>query len=89
MQTLQIIIKGKVYKTGLRYFLMQQARKNNLTGFVKYTNDFSIICEVEGKPGSLDKFLLICKNGFYGSYVSGIQVKELNAHNFPVFEIRD
>ena len=89
MQALQIIINGKVYKTGFRYFLMQQARKNNLTGFVKYTEDLSVLCEVEGNPKNLDQFVLICRNGFYGSSVSGIQLKELYEQNFSTFEIQN
>jgi len=87
MKNFQIHISGKVYKTGFRYYLKQMASVNNISGFVKYDTDHSLMLEVQGSEADIDKFVKYCWLGCMNSNVLEVSLKELPETDYKTFEI--
>ena len=87
MKTLEIHIRGNVYKTGIRYFLKQAAFQTGIKGLVKYTEDHSLLVIAEGPGASLDSFLGFCRLGYIDSEITDVDVREVDPQNFNTFEI--
>ena len=73
---LQIRIFGRVQGVSFRYFAKEQADKLNLVGFAKNEKDGSVLIEIEGEEGSLEKFIDWCKDGSPSAQVKEVKVKE-------------
>ena len=89
MKNVQIIITGKVYKTGFRYFVKQMADVNKITGFVKYDENNSISIEAEGEEDNLKQFMKFCSQGCASSEIADVNIEPGELHNYNSFEIRN
>ena len=86
-QCLHILVSGKVYKTGYRYFLKQQATLLHLTGYVIYTEQKSVEILAAGTPENLDIFILKCRMGNATSNVSEVHIQACSEFQFSNFDV--
>ncbi len=77
MKSVSIHIKGKVHKTGYRFFVKQMARLLNIGGNVQYLDDNSILINAIGNPPEITKFIDYCRIGNYSSWVQKVEIKNL------------
>ena len=87
MKNIQIIIVGKVYKTGFRYFVKQMSERNGITGTVQYTDDHSVKIEARGYEDALNRFINYCRLGCLGSEVNNVSISESPEFPYRSFEI--
>ena len=87
MKNLNIIISGKLNKSGFRYFVKQRAAKFNITGSVRYKTPDSIFVEACGNSDDLDEFLKYCRLGTAFSEVEEVEVTETGPTEYQSFEI--
>ena len=89
MICLKIIIHGKVYKTGLRYFLKQQASRLKIKGSVFYLNDQSVVLTAMGEQPDIEEFLRYCHLGNKDSIIEKVNVKPHAFHSDSSFMVVD
>ena len=89
MQALKVHIHGKVYQTGMLYYLMQQAFENNINGCVFYYIDYSIGLIAEGKKKNLEKFIISCYKGNVDSVIKYFKVYQHSVKGYSSFEVLD
>lgn len=89
MICLKINIRGKVYKTGLRYFLKQQASSLGIVGYVYYTSDNSVEVIGVGTKFQLDEFIRLCHAGNKDSKIEHVSMKKIPYQEFTSFEVHD
>lgn len=87
MINLQIIITGKVYKVGFIYYVKQIARRNDIQGIARYTDNLSVLIKAQGKNDAMDKFMNYCRLGCVGSEIEGFEIKEIAPGHYQSFEI--
>jgi len=87
MQNLQIIISGKLQKTGFPFYVKQFAQLNNIKGFVKYSSVSSIIIEAEGNEANLNIFIEYCRIGPEGSVITSVNISQGQLLNHASFKI--
>lgn len=87
MINLHIILTGKVYKVGLRYFIKQMAKRCGIIGTVRYQDDSTIAIDATGQKDNINHFLNYCRLGCPGSDIQDINIKEKIPANYQSFEI--
>ena len=87
MKNLHILIAGKVYKTGFRYFVKQIAERLEITGSVEYSHNHSVLIEATGTDIALNKLIGFCRLGCIGSQVENISLSEKPFPQRHTFEI--
>ncbi len=87
MQSLKIHIQGKVYKTGMQYFLKQKAFQLKITGCVFYLDDYSISVIAIGEKSSMDEFIRYCRSGNKESFIKDLSIKQNSKQEFDSFEV--
>lgn len=85
---LRIIFKGRVQGVGFRYFILKQAKKYNLFGWVKNSYDGSVIAEVLGEKDLLENFIGDCKKGNSMSIITEINIFVIPDFESDKFEIK-
>jgi len=89
MKNLHILISGKVYKTGFRYFVKQMAENLGITGSVKYSPNHSVLIQASGTDTALNKLIGFCRLGCIGSLVENVSISEMLFTQSQTFEIID
>ena len=87
MKNYKITITGKVRKTGFLFFAKQFSKIYNIKGFVKYTGNTTLLIEAEGHEIQLNKFVEYCKEGPYGSEITGFDITEGEVKHHTTFDI--
>jgi acylphosphatase len=64
---------------GFRYFVMRQANRLGITGWVANEPDGSVRCVAEGPPDALDALLEVLRRGPPGSRVDDVSVTRVAA----------
>lgn len=64
---------GMVQGVGYRYFVISQARRLGLTGFVRNLSDGSVEVEAEGEAGRLRQLLSLLGSGPAGATVERVE----------------
>lgn len=82
-----ITIKGKVQKIGLRFLTMQTAIKIGVNGFVKPLDKDKIYIEAEGTEEKIEDLKNWCNAGPYPKAVSQVSIEKGQLKNFKSFEI--
>ncbi len=75
MEEIEAIISGRVQLVMFRDFAQRQARKLNLTGFVKNNNDGTVTAIAQGATSALTAFIAHLKSGSFLSRVDSIAVE--------------
>ncbi len=76
---LHAVIEGRVQGVGFRYYVEENARILNLTGWVRNRWDGSVETVAESDRETLEKFLLALRRGPRSSQVSDVTVEWLLA----------
>ena len=88
METLSIIVKGKVQGVYFRHFAREKARNLELTGYVKNQTDLSVYILAQGEKAALDNFVAWCHNGSPESFVQELIIdRVVESQLFEGFEI--
>ena len=84
-----IIISGKVHKTGMRYFLKQKASVLNIKGRVFYQNNHTIRVQAVGNASNINDFVAHCKTGNPDSIIMHINITQCSFESFNSFEVEE
>jgi len=76
MPHLHLLISGMVTGVWFRDFVVQNARKIGVAGWVKNTNDEKVETVIEGKEENVEKMLGFCQEGPAGSWVKEVKILE-------------
>ncbi|MEO5648646.1 MAG: acylphosphatase [Ginsengibacter sp.] len=87
MQTLHLIISGKVQGVFFRAKAKVEAEKYGITGWIKNTQDKKVEALITGEPAMLDIFVSWCRRGPEKAKVDEVIVSEHAANSFNAFEI--
>lgn len=85
---LNIKISGKVQGVGFRYSCQQEAKKQNIKGYVRNMPDGSVYIEAEGKEPNITNFFHWCQKGPSISKITGIEVSESQISEFKDFIVK-
>lgn len=86
---LHVVVEGRVQGVGFRYFVVDQASRLGVTGWVRNRWDGSVEVTAEGELSKLNKLLAALYQGPRGSYVSGVNVQWHPASgDFGGFQVR-
>ena len=88
MQHLKINIQGKLQDTGYMYFVRQIAFLYGIKGFVKYTDDDSVLISAEGKPDAMKRFVELSRIGSYNIKIEHYEATKSPVVNYEIFEIK-
>lgn len=84
-----VTVKGVVQGVGFRYYVMRQAGKVSVSGFVKNLYNGDVYLEAEGNEENLKDLIAAVKKGPYGSHViDTITEWQESKNEFNNFEIR-
>ena len=87
LQTISVIIKGKVQGVYFRHSSREKAKGYGLKGTVRNLNDGSVEIIATGLPDQLNQFTEWCKLGPRSAVVSSIEVTPLPLQMFSDFII--
>ena len=88
MKRLHAIVKGDVQGVGYRYFVLYEAERLNLRGFVKNLYNGDVEVEAEGDEESLKKLLQSLWKGPRLSQVEDVEIKwEDDQPKYSLFDI--
>jgi len=88
-KSLHLIIEGRVQGVAFRFFTQKQAKKLNVTGYVKNLADGSVEIIAQGEPIALQSLVDWCHQGPTSARVSKVSVTaQLSTEIFADFEIR-
>ena len=87
MKHVNIIIYGKVQKTGFRTLASQNAVKMGVTGYIKNLDEGRLYVEVEGEEENLKSFINWCHCGPMWAKVTQISTEPGELKNFTKFDI--
>ncbi len=89
MVCMKINIYGKVYKTGLRYFIKEKASQLKISGQVFYQDDNSVGVIAMGEKLDMDEFIRFCRLGNKDSLVENLQVEIIPITDDASFNVVD
>ncbi|MEO6187380.1 MAG: acylphosphatase [Ginsengibacter sp.] len=87
MNTVQLIIKGKVQGVFFRASAKKMAEELGLAGWIKNTHNGGVEAVVSGKKESIENFIAWCKIGPKKASVVSVQVSEIEEKIFENFAI--
>lgn len=88
LQTVTIIIQGRVQGVFFRKYTLDAAKKFEVNGFVKNTADSNVYIEATGTEEAINKFIHWCHIGSPLSKVVEVTVKQTPLINFNDFTVR-
>ncbi len=88
MKRVRVIIDGQVQGVGFRYFVLENAQKNSINGYVKNMPGGSVEIDAEGEPDQMDHFLKICRQGPPQAKVDNFHVQDIPVYGYSRFRIR-
>ena len=87
LQTLSIIVTGKVQGVFYRQSTREKALELDLTGFVKNQPDGNVFIQASGTVDQLNKLVAWCKQGPSRAQVTGVQVEHIDPRAFIGFTV--
>ncbi|MFW5889770.1 MAG: acylphosphatase [Marinilabiliaceae bacterium] len=85
----RIFIDGKVQGVGFRYFVLENAQRYGIKGYVKNMPGGSVEIDAEGEREQLDQFLNVCRQGPPAARVDGFKFDDLPVFGYSRFRIRN
>jgi acylphosphatase len=73
-------VRGRVQGVGFRYFVLREARRLRLEGWVANEPDGAVRCVAEGGPAALEAFIEQLRIGPMGARVDDVRVAWHAAH---------
>ncbi|MEO5594429.1 MAG: acylphosphatase [Chitinophagaceae bacterium] len=87
LQTISIIVKGKVQGVYYRQTTQEKATALGITGTARNLPDRTVKITATGTKPQLDKLLAWCRQGPSRAEVNSIEWKEEELRSFPDFRI--
>ena len=87
LETMQIIIRGKVQGVGFRNWVKKNCTNLSLVGNVRNTLDMTVEVIVTGPKVYLDKFCDKCQSGPTLAQVESVNTRAINLKEFSSFKI--
>jgi acylphosphatase len=87
MRAYKLLLQGKLYKTGFRFYALEKAVEFDVKGFIMYTTDRDVIIHAEGEEQNLDHFVQWCRKGMLCCKVSRADVQETVPKQYNDFKI--
>lgn len=87
MESVIVIIKGKVHKTGYLFYVKQLANLYNVSGSIKYLSTEYVLLEASTKAIPLKQFLKLCKLGNSTTTIESFTIKEISSVSHGIFNI--
>jgi acylphosphatase len=84
----RLVIGGRVQGVGFRWFTVEQARAENVAGFVRNLPDGRVEAFVEGDADSLDRFERALRRGPRGARVDDVDAEPALPAGHTDFTIR-
>ncbi|MBL1215116.1 MAG: acylphosphatase [Ignavibacteriae bacterium] len=85
----EILVSGLVQGVGFRYFVMREAHKLNLAGYVKNLYTGEVLSVVEGEKFAVEDFFQKLKVGPMHAHVKNASIQWSDYKNeFSTFEIK-
>ena len=81
MTATHISIYGEVHRVGFRAWAKEQAKKDNLSGWVRKAADGSIEVFLQGEEDGINNFLSLCWDGPKMAYVDDVLAQEAKIDN--------
>lgn len=89
MKRVYILVSGRVQGVFFRRFVMHNAVRLNVNGYVKNLGDGKVEAIFEGNNEQVDELIELCKQGPIGSKVENVDIKEeKDKKEFSNFEVR-
>lgn len=88
MQTVRLIIKGKVQGVFYRASAKEQAERLHIRGWVRNTEDGHVECLVSGPDDRVNRFIAWCRQGPSAAHVTGVDVYPSDEQQLDGFQIR-
>ncbi|HEX2443277.1 MAG TPA: acylphosphatase [Vicinamibacterales bacterium] len=85
----RLMISGRVQGVGFRWFALEQARVEGLTGFVWNLPDGRVEVLVEGDAESVERFERAVRRGPRGARVDDCEVEPVQPAGHREFSIRN
>lgn len=76
-------IRGRVQGVGFRWFLREEARRRELSGWVRNEADGSVLCEIGGPVDLIDELQQMAGLGPPASLVSAVEAEMTEAVDVP------
>ena len=87
METVHLLISGKVQGVFFRATAKEIADKNKITGWIKNTVDNKVEVLASGESTGLGEFIKWCKHGPKNAKVDEVIITMVPSHLFTNFEI--
>jgi acylphosphatase len=84
----RLVIGGRVQGVGFRWFTVEQARVEGVSGFVRNLPDGRVEAMVEGDAESVDRFERALRRGPRGARVDDVAVEVATPAGYKGFTIR-
>ena len=78
---------GRVQGVGFRYFVLRQAQRFGIGGWVRNVDNGTVELQAEGETDSMRRFLDQVRSGPGFSYETGVNVKDVPSEGFEGFSI--
>ena len=88
VQTVSIIVTGKVQGVFYRQSTQEKALELGLTGIVKNQPDGSVYIQASGASGQLNQLIAWCRQGPSRAVVTAVQVENIEPRAFIGFTIQ-
>jgi len=86
--TLRLRIEGFVQAVGFRYFVMEEARKLGIDGWIRNRSDGSVEALASGSTKSVEAFVAVCMRGPPGARVKNVDLHPADLPAEPGFRRR-
>jgi acylphosphatase len=83
MKTLHLRVTGRVQGVGFRAFVVAEAGKRGLHGWVRNRGDGSVELAVAGDDQAVDELVAACRRGPRGASVAAV---DIDTHSGPIAE---
>ena len=87
MQTVHLLIKGKVQGVFYRASAKEEADRLKITGWIKNTTEGHVEAVASGTQEAIDQFTAWCKKGPRRAAVTTVDIKPLPEEKFDQFSV--
>jgi acylphosphatase len=88
LQTITVLVKGKVQGVFYRQTAKEKAKENGITGYVENLPGGDVYIIATGTKEQLDEFVTWCRQGPSKAIVTEIRVEQIVLQEFEKFTIR-
>lgn len=89
VRAVRLTIRGLVQGVGFRDFVLEQAERYRIAGYVVNMSDGSVVAVAEGQEQALEEFIAALKQGPPQAQIKSVDAARLSANgNFSGFSIR-